>query len=71
MLRADPTVASVASKVLDWSGERVDYVDAGLTWFGMGYKPDAGKPLADLRTDRHEAPRDVLFATGAAMFVRA
>jgi GT2 family glycosyltransferase/glycosyltransferase involved in cell wall biosynthesis len=71
VLRADPTVASVASKVLDWSGERVDYVDAGLTWFGMGYKPDAGRPLAELATDRHETPRDVLFATGAAMFVRA
>jgi GT2 family glycosyltransferase/glycosyltransferase involved in cell wall biosynthesis len=71
VLLVDPTVASVASKVLDWSGERVDYVDAGLTWFGMGYKPDAGKPLAELTTDRHEAPRDVLFATGAAMFVRA
>jgi glycosyltransferase involved in cell wall biosynthesis len=61
----------VASKVLDWSGERVDYVDAGLTWFGMGYKPDAGRPVAELSADRHQAPRDVLFATGAAMFVRA
>lgn len=71
VLRADPTVACVASRVLDWSGERVDYVDAGLTWFGMGYKPDAGRPVAELGTDRHEAPRDVLFATGAAMFVRA
>ncbi|HEY3752708.1 MAG TPA: glycosyltransferase [Pseudonocardiaceae bacterium] len=71
VLRADPTVASVASKVLDWSGERVDYVDAGLTWFGMGYKPDAGRPVAELSADRHQAPRDVLFATGAAMFVRA
>jgi GT2 family glycosyltransferase/glycosyltransferase involved in cell wall biosynthesis len=71
VLRADPTVAAVASKVLDWTGERVDYVDAGLTWFGMGYKPDAGRPLAELPTDRHESPRDVLFATGSAMFVRA
>ncbi|HEX5402414.1 MAG TPA: glycosyltransferase [Pseudonocardiaceae bacterium] len=71
VLRADPTVASVASKVLDWSGETVDYVDAGLTWFGMGYKPDAGRPIAELSADRHEAARDVLFATGAAMFVRA
>ncbi|HKN96516.1 MAG TPA: glycosyltransferase [Pseudonocardiaceae bacterium] len=71
VLRADPTVAAVASKVLDWSGERVDYVDAGLTWFGMGYKPDAGRPVADLPTDRHEVARDVLFATGSAMFVRA
>lgn len=71
VLRADPTVAAVASKVLDWDGERVDYVDAGLTWFGMGYKPDAGRPLAELNPDRHDAPRDVLFATGSAMFVRA
>jgi GT2 family glycosyltransferase/glycosyltransferase involved in cell wall biosynthesis len=71
VLRADPTVAAVASRVLDWDGERVDYVDAGLTWFGMGYKPDAGRPLSELTTDRHETPRDVLFATGAAMFVRA
>ncbi len=71
VLRGDPTVAAVASKVLDWAGERVDYVDAGLTWFGMGYKPDAGRPLSELVSDRHESPRDVLFATGAAMFVRA
>ena len=71
VLVREPTVASVASRVLSWSGERVDYVDAGLTWFGMGYKPDAGRRVAELATDRHEAPRDVLFATGAAMFVRA
>ena len=71
VLVREPTVACVASRVLDWSGERVDYVDAGLTWFGMGYKPDAGRPVAELASDRHEAPRDVLFATGAAMFVQA
>jgi GT2 family glycosyltransferase/glycosyltransferase involved in cell wall biosynthesis len=74
VLRADPTVAAVASKVLDWAGERVDFVDAGLTWFGMGYKPDAGRELAELSEldgARHDAARDVLFGTGSAMFVRA
>jgi GT2 family glycosyltransferase/glycosyltransferase involved in cell wall biosynthesis len=71
VLRAEPTVASVASKVLDWSGERVDFVDASLTWFGMGYSRQAGKPLADLPDEQHLAPKDVLFATGSAMFVRA
>ncbi|HEX7662013.1 MAG TPA: glycosyltransferase [Pseudonocardiaceae bacterium] len=71
VLRAEPTVAAVASKVLDWSGERVDFVDAGLTWFGMGYKRHAGRPLAELDAAEHETPRDVLFATGSAMFVRA
>jgi GT2 family glycosyltransferase/glycosyltransferase involved in cell wall biosynthesis len=67
VLRADPTVAAVASKVLDWTGERIDFADAGLTWFGMGYKPNAGRPLSEVDTD---TPRDVLFATGSAMFVR-
>ncbi len=71
VLRAEPTVAAVASKVLDWDGRLVDFVDGGLTWFGMGYKRFAGKPIAELRPEDHLAPRDVLFATGSAMFVRA
>jgi GT2 family glycosyltransferase/glycosyltransferase involved in cell wall biosynthesis len=67
-LRAEPTVAAVASKVLDWDGGTIDFVDAGLTWFGMGYNRDAGRPAGD---PVHDEPRDVLFATGSAMFVRA
>ncbi|HWC12056.1 MAG TPA: glycosyltransferase, partial [Acidimicrobiales bacterium] len=64
---ADANVASVASKVLDWEGTVVDYVDASLTWFGMGYKRECEQP----DTGAWDDPRDVLFATGAAMFVRA
>lgn len=67
VLKTDPTVAAVASKVLDWDGEHVDFVDAGLTWFGMGYKRHAGQP----DDGTHDAAKDVLFATGSAMFVRA
>src|SRR4029450_506957 len=43
-----------------------DFVDAGMTWFGMGYKRHAGEPA-----EGHDRPKDVLFATGSAMFVRA
>ena len=68
VFRAEPTVAAVASKVLDWTGEHVDFADAGLTWFGMGYKRDAGRPVSEVDTT---VARDVLFATGSAMFVRA
>ncbi|RZQ62712.1 glycosyltransferase [Amycolatopsis suaedae] len=70
-LRADPTVGAVASKVLDWDGTGTDFVDAGLTWFGMGYKRHAGSPLADVPAAEHEAAKDVLFGTGSAMFIRA
>jgi GT2 family glycosyltransferase/glycosyltransferase involved in cell wall biosynthesis len=67
VLKAEPTVAAVASKVLDWDGEHIDFVDGGLTWFGMGYKRHAGQP----DDGSHDVARDVLFATGSAMFVRA
>ncbi|KAA9158899.1 glycosyltransferase [Amycolatopsis acidicola] len=70
-LTADPTVAAVASKVVDWEGTGTDFVDAGLTWFGMGYKRHAGSALADVPREEHETAKDVLFATGSAMFVRA
>jgi GT2 family glycosyltransferase/glycosyltransferase involved in cell wall biosynthesis len=66
VLKREPTVAAVASKVLDWDGENIDFVDAGLTWFGMGYKRHAGQP----DDGTHDEAKDVLFATGSAMFVR-
>ncbi len=66
-LEADRTVASVASKVLDWEGRLVDFVEAALTWYGMGFKPLAEQP----DDGRHDTPRDVLFGTGSAVFFRA
>jgi GT2 family glycosyltransferase/glycosyltransferase involved in cell wall biosynthesis len=64
--REGPDIAAVASKVLDWDGERIDYVDGGLSWYGMGYKPHVGKP----DDGAHDTARDVLFGTGAALLVR-
>ena len=63
---AEPAVGSIASKVLDWDGALVDYVDGSMTWFGMGYKREVEKPDSPL----FDEPKDVLFGTGAAMFVR-
>jgi GT2 family glycosyltransferase len=67
VLDQDRTIGAVASKVLDWEGTHVDYVDGALTWYGMGYKREVGRPDSpDL-----DRAQDVLFGTGAAMFVRA
>jgi len=66
-LEASPDVAAVASKVLDWDGNLVDYVDGSMTWFGMGYKREVEKP----DSPAYDTAKDVLFGTGAALFVRA
>ncbi|MBR5950858.1 MAG: glycosyltransferase [Actinomycetaceae bacterium] len=64
-LESDPKIGCVASKVLDWDGENIDYVDASVTWFGMGYK----RWTLDKDAGLWDSPKNVLFPTGAAMFV--
>jgi GT2 family glycosyltransferase/glycosyltransferase involved in cell wall biosynthesis len=59
-------IGAIASRVLDWEGENVDYIGSAMTWFGMGYKPLTAQSVPK-ETDR---PTDVLFGTGSAMFVR-
>lgn len=64
-IAADPKVGCVASKVLTWEGDRIDFVDSSMTWFGMGYKREAERE----DTGAWDTPKNVLFPTGAAMFV--
>jgi GT2 family glycosyltransferase/glycosyltransferase involved in cell wall biosynthesis len=66
VLERDHSIGAVASKVLDWDGRKIDYVDGSLTWFGMGYKREVERP----DSPEYDMAKDVLFATGAAMFVR-
>lgn len=61
-----PRIGAVASRVLDWDGKLVDYIDAALTWYGMGYKPLTAEPVPTVPA----VAKDVLFGTGSAMFVR-
>ena len=61
-----PGVGAVASRVLDWEGKLVDFVGAAMTWYGMGFKPLTAEPPPT----RPDSATDVLFGTGAAMFVR-
>ncbi|WP_255371602.1 glycosyltransferase family 2 protein [Cellulosimicrobium sp. CUA-896] len=64
-MESDSSIGSIASKVLDWEGNLVDYVDGSLTWYGMGYKREAERP----DSAEYDVPKDVLFGTGAAMFM--
>jgi hypothetical protein len=59
-------VGAVASTVLSWDGSTVDYQGSGMTWYGMGYRPNTGKKAPKKKPVRKE----VLFGTGSAMFVR-
>ncbi|NBS31135.1 MAG: glycosyltransferase family 2 protein, partial [Actinobacteria bacterium] len=59
-------VGAVASQVLNWEGTHVDFSGAGMTWYGMGYRPMTGTKVSK----KPQSARPVLFGTGSAMFVR-
>ena len=58
--------ACIASKVLSIDGKEIDFVDGSLTWYGMGYKREATKNSNEVI----DFKKEVLFATGSAMFVK-
>ena len=59
-------IGAVATKVLDWEGERIDFVDAGQSWYGQAFKLHVGEPDQPAL----DVERDVLFGTGSALVVR-
>ena len=63
----DEGVACVASKILDWEGKTVDFVDAALAFYGHGFKLHAGDPDDPV----YDRAADVLFASGAGMVIDA
>jgi GT2 family glycosyltransferase/glycosyltransferase involved in cell wall biosynthesis len=66
VLEAGNGIACVASKVLDWEGERIDFVDPAIAFYGHGFKLGVDTP------DREDSvERDVLFAHGAATIIDA
>lgn len=67
VLRREPDIACVASKVLDESGSVIDFVRPGLSWYGQGFKLHEGSPDPDVA----DTERDVLFGTGSSLVLRA
>ncbi|MCJ7437557.1 MAG: glycosyltransferase family 2 protein, partial [Acidimicrobiia bacterium] len=67
VLGEEQSIVCVASKILDWDGNAVDFVDAAMSFYGHGFKVHAGEPDSPL----HDVAADVLFASGAAMVVDA
>jgi GT2 family glycosyltransferase/glycosyltransferase involved in cell wall biosynthesis len=61
------TVGAVACRVLDWDGKTIDYAGAGMTWYGMGYRPLSSHPQ---NRKKEAGAGPVLFGTGSGMFVK-
>jgi GT2 family glycosyltransferase len=57
--------AAVASCILDWSGERVDFIEGAVNFQGKGFQLHYGAPTTSLVLEE----KQLLFACGCAMLV--
>ena len=65
-LEDEPSIGCVASKVLDWDGNVIDFVSAAAAFYGHGFKLHVGEPDSSL----YDGDVDLLFASGAAAVMR-
>lgn len=63
--RRDEGVACVASRVLDWHGQRIDFVLGSVNFHGFGTQPFFRVPAARIQPQQEA----LLFANGGAMLV--
>lgn len=63
--RRDEGVACVATRVLDWHGQRIDFVLGSMNFHGFGAQPFFRVPAERL----HPNQEPLLFANGGAMLV--
>lgn len=63
---ADPAVAAVASRLLTWPGDAIDFGDAAINFMGWGCQPGYGSR----RLDDYAVAKPLIFACGGAMLVR-
>ncbi len=63
---AEPDVVCAGAKILDWSGERIDFGGSTVNFAGHAAQLGMGAPAA---ASEFDVPRPILFACGGAMII--
>ena len=61
----NPNVASIASRISNWDGTKIDFIGGGISFHGHGFQLDHGETVST-----RDRSRRLLFACGGAMLVR-
>ncbi len=68
MAAAPEDVAAVSGRIVDWSGDRLDFGAGILTFDGHAFQRDFGRPLGEVRLPG--LGDELLFACGGNMLIR-
>ncbi len=63
----EPDLACVASTLVSWDGQRIDFIGGAVNAYGRAFQVSQGLPY---EPNRYDEPREVFFACGGAMLIR-
>jgi len=64
-IQRDPEVACTGSRIMTWDGQRIDFADAAMNFYGYGYQRGWGSR----RLDDYQDDKPMIFVCGGAMLV--
>jgi len=69
-LQSSEDLACVSSKILNYDGDKIDFIGGGFTPFGTSFQVDFGKSVKQIGGDSQDEEKELLFACGGAMAIK-
>lgn len=63
-------LACASSKILNYTGDKIDFIGGGFTPLGISFQIDFGKSVEEIANEKHDMEKELLFGCGGAMVVR-
>lgn len=64
----DESYVAVGSRILNWDGSKIDFVEAGVNYMGFGYQNFHGTPVNKIE-DKYKEDRDIFAFCGGALMI--
>jgi len=69
-LHSSEDLVCVSSKILNYDGDKIDFIGGGFTPFGTSFQVDFGKVMEQIDANSEDLEKELLFACGGAMAIK-
>jgi GT2 family glycosyltransferase len=63
-------LACVSSKILNYDGDKIDFIGGGFTPFGISFQTDFGRPVEEIEDEEQDTEKELLFGCAGAMAMK-
>jgi len=69
-MESSEDLVCVSSKILNYEGDKIDFIGGGFTPFGISFQLAFGKPVEEIDNEIENHERELLFGCGGSMAIK-